>query len=171
MPTDNLGVVRAGIVAFNRDGPEAILSFTDPQVVLEYQGVLIDQATVHRGREEVRKLLMASWEDFDELHVEIEESLEHGDSVILGLHVRARGKASLVPVDLRPGHVMSLRDGIVFRWRICESYDVALAAAGARDGAPARRRTVRGRDARGSVLASTSDSMLPAGIYRGRTRA
>ncbi len=128
--TDNTAVVRAGIAAFNRDGPDAILSFTDPQVVLEYQGVLIDQAAVHRGREGVRKLLVASWEDFDELHVEIEQCMEHRDCVVLGLRIRARGRASLAPIDLRPGHVMSLRDGIVFRWRICQSYTDALAAAG-----------------------------------------
>ncbi|GAC1436106.1 MAG: hypothetical protein NVSMB51_06750 [Solirubrobacteraceae bacterium] len=127
----NVALVREGIEAFNQSGPEAILGMTHPDVFLEYTGVLIDKAQAYHGREGLLELLVGSWEDFDDVQVSIERTAGSGDCVVAGVVIRARGRASAAPIELRPAYVLRMRDGKVFYWRICTSYEEAIEVAGA----------------------------------------
>jgi len=71
------------------------------------------------------------WLDtWDEHHLEVEDVVEDGDDVVVGVHIRARGQGSGIEADVRFFAQFKVRDG-----RVAYIYDhdrrpAALAAAG-----------------------------------------
>jgi len=55
---------------------------------------------------------------FDDVRMEIEELIEADDeTVVVVFHIRARGKASGAPVEMRLAHVITVRDGKAVRMK------------------------------------------------------
>ena len=84
----------------------------------------------HRGFDEIRQRLEAQLEVFDEFTIEPEEFHEHGDRVAVPVRQRARGGASGVEVEIRIGHLWTVRDGKIARLDVFAARDDALRALG-----------------------------------------
>jgi ketosteroid isomerase-like protein len=66
---------------------------------------------------------LSPWEHW---HVEVEEYLEQGDTVIVLARYRGRGKGSGVDVDVAGAHVWRMRDGIALRLEVFNTREAAL---------------------------------------------
>jgi ketosteroid isomerase-like protein len=74
------------------------------------------------------------WLDtWDEHHLNVEEVVEEGDSVVALVHIKGRGKASGVDVDVRFYAQVKVRDGKVAYIYDHEDRNRALEAAGLRE--------------------------------------
>jgi ketosteroid isomerase-like protein len=65
--------------------------------------------------------------------MEVEESRDWGDRVLVVTNHRAKGRASGVPISEQTTQVMTLRDGKIIRQDFFASRDEALEAAGLRE--------------------------------------
>jgi uncharacterized protein len=85
----------------------------------------------HRGAVEVRRAIDAQREVFDEFVIEPEEFHEHGDYVAVPVRQRARGGVSGVEVEIRIGHLWTVRNGKAIRLEVFPAReDVREAAKG-----------------------------------------
>jgi ketosteroid isomerase-like protein len=75
-----------------------------------------------------------AWLDtWDEYRQDVEEVIEEGDSVVALVHIKARGSASGVAVDIRFYPQFKVRDGKIAYIYDHEDRDAALEAAGLRE--------------------------------------
>jgi ketosteroid isomerase-like protein len=72
----------------------------------------------HRGFEEVRQAIEAQLEVWDEFTIEPEEFHAFGDRVAVPIRQRARGGSSGVEVEIRIGHLWTIRDGKAVRLEV-----------------------------------------------------
>jgi len=70
---------------------------------------------------------LSAWDGF---HLEAEDFVDAGDSVVVPFRVRARGKGSGALVERRWAHVWTLRDGRVVRFEVHLDVRRALEAVG-----------------------------------------
>jgi ketosteroid isomerase-like protein len=110
-------VARALYDAINRrdfDGGFALLA--DDFEWLEPEHGLL--AGPHRGLEEVRQGLERQIEVFDEFTIEPDEFHERGDRVAVPIRQRARGGVSGIEVEIRIGHLWTVRGGKAIRLEV-----------------------------------------------------
>jgi ketosteroid isomerase-like protein len=82
-----------------------------------------------RGAVEVRRAIDAQREVFDEFVIEPEEFHEHGDYVAVPVRQRARGGVSGVEVEIRIGHLWTVRNGKAIRLEVFPAREDAREAA------------------------------------------
>src|SRR4051812_26568572 len=70
-----------------------------------------DNHTPSHGIEAAMRVRDGWLDSWEEMHAEIEDLVEQGDSVVASTHVRARGRASGVEVDVRLYLHFRVRDG------------------------------------------------------------
>ena len=70
---------------------------------------------------------LSAWKDF---HIEAEDFIDAGDSVIVPFRVHARGKGSAVEVERRWAHVWTIRNGKAVRFEVHLDRAEALEAVG-----------------------------------------
>jgi ketosteroid isomerase-like protein len=116
--------------AWNRSGGVPQLQWVDPAIEVEAPADALLGGETYRGHAGFSKFLDSFWDAFENHHIEIEECIPAGDDVLLTVHYYGRGKASGIEVDARDWHVWTLRDGKVVRWRIINTRQGALQAAG-----------------------------------------
>jgi ketosteroid isomerase-like protein len=131
LSAENVEIVRRLHEANARGDDAAALELLDPEIEIEYRGVLIDRDATYHGHAGALQLRDSILETFPDFRIEVEEYIAHGEDVVVALHQRAAGKASGVPIDIRTGHVLTVRNGKAVRWRIYKSKEEALAAVGA----------------------------------------
>jgi ketosteroid isomerase-like protein len=90
----------------------------------------------HRGLDEIRRAIEMQLEVFDEFAIEPEEFHVHGDCVAVPVRQRARGGASGVEVEIRIGHLWTVRNGKAIRLEVFPAREDAREAARARAVAP-----------------------------------
>jgi len=85
-----------------------------------------------RGHDELRRFMRSYYDSFDEITFELEDVLEGGepDQVLVLLTLHTRGKGSGVEVDVRIGHVLTVRGGRIAHGRVYTNPEEARAAAG-----------------------------------------
>ena len=83
----------------------------------------------HRGFDDIRQRLEEQLEVFDELTIEPEEFHELGELIAVPVGQRARGEASGVELEIRIGHLWTVRDGKIARLDVFAARDDALRAA------------------------------------------
>jgi ketosteroid isomerase-like protein len=130
MPQASIDIVRRIYLAWNRADEASLRELLDPEIEVEYHGVMIDKEARYSGHAGVREFMSSTIEEFEDYHVEVEQYIDQGDQVVAFLHQRAAGKQSGVPVEFRNAHVWMVRDGKAVRWRICRSKTEALEAVG-----------------------------------------
>jgi ketosteroid isomerase-like protein len=86
----------------------------------------------HRGFGEVREGIQAQLEVWDEFTIEPEEFHEVGDRVAVPIRQRARGFSSGAAVEIRIGHLWTVRDGKVIRLEVFPAREDARKAAESR---------------------------------------
>lgn len=94
----------------------AMLDAFDPEV--EWAPLEAEGKVFHR-RSGMVSILEAWYEAMEDWHVEPERIVDAGDSLLLTVRVRARGRSSGVVVEQRGYAVFRMRDGRVLR---CDEY-------------------------------------------------
>ena len=129
MSQENVEVVRVFMEHTNRTGGEPLWELLDPDIewIIDPTGLL---AGTYRGHEGVREFFERLRESFDETHVEIDELIDAGGSVVLLCRIRNRGRSSGMTVEQPTGWVSEVRDGRIVRSRVYFRPAEALQAAG-----------------------------------------
>ncbi len=129
MSKDNLQVVRAAFDAYARGDFSAVLGLVDPGVTVTQLPDQPDPQTL-RGHEGLLRG-MAEWEaEWDDYSFEVRGMHDVGDCVLVSVVQRGRGRASGIQVQADVYFVFTLRGGKVTRWRMFQSEQEALDAAG-----------------------------------------
>ena len=124
MSKENVEIVRRGLEAYARGDMDVALAAMDPDVIWN---PFEEEQTY--GVEGVREHL-ERWEStWDDLVTTPEEFVDAGDSVLVTIHFRGRGREGVV-VNARSYAVYKLRDGKMVRMDEFMERDEALAVAG-----------------------------------------
>jgi ketosteroid isomerase-like protein len=131
MSQENVEIVRLALEAFAKQGPEAVLPFLDPNVIV------FDPDLPGAGSFEGHDGFLAFTEQvldaFEDYRVESERLLDADDRVVAFLHHRGRGKGSGAPIELRDAQVWTLQEGQAKRIDLYLDRERALEAAGLRE--------------------------------------
>jgi ketosteroid isomerase-like protein len=132
MSQENVEIVRRIVESFNRRDIAAILGHFDAGAEWvedqRYPG-----AEIFRGPSGVEQSIRKWWDAWAEIAMDLEETVDLGNRVVLAGRVRARGHDSDVAVEAPFGGVYEFRAGKVLRVQILGSRDEALEAVGLSD--------------------------------------
>lgn len=103
--------------------------FADDVELLQMRGILGTGGRFHGHRGVVESTLEVT-RDFVDATFSPEEVCAVGDRVGTAALFRGRGRRSEAPVEVRIGHLFTLREGLVIRWEVLEDPDAALNAVG-----------------------------------------
>jgi ketosteroid isomerase-like protein len=127
-PPSPTELVRALYEAINTRDYEAGFALLDEDFEwLEPEQTLLSGN--HRGFDEVRQAIEVQLEVWDEFTIEPEEFHEVGDRVAVPIRQRARGGSSGAEVEIRIGHLWTIRDGKVVRLEVFPARGDAREAA------------------------------------------
>jgi uncharacterized protein len=128
MPRSPTELVRAIYEAINARDSETGFALLDE----DFEWVEPEQTLLrgnHRGFDEVRRAIEAQLEVWEEFTIEPEEFHEVGDRVAVPIRQRARGGSSGVEVEIRIGHLWTIRGGKVIRLEVFPAREDAREAA------------------------------------------
>ena len=135
MAKGNIDLIRRGYEAGNQGGIEAVCDFidqfADPEIEFRAVGRLPDAGRV-RGPAAVKTFFARLFESLD-WHVETEEFIDAGDSVVVVTRQIARGKASGLEVTNRLVAVWGIRRAKVTSVDFYRTKNEALEAVGLRE--------------------------------------
>lgn len=130
MPREIMDRVMRGYEAFNRgDFDSAVEGF---HADIEWMGYdLLPENQTYRGHDGVKRFWDSFREVFDDFRIEVDETIDAGDQVVVMARVAGRGKDSGVEV-VTPAfaHVWTIRDELVIRMEMFPTRADALAAVG-----------------------------------------
>ena len=132
MSQENVNLARRGYEAFAGRDLDAVFELFDPEIEAHDPPEMPD-AAIHRGHEAVRGDWAQTYELFDDFTIEVEETIDCGDDVVVFLRYRGRGKESGAEVEASMAHVWTARDGKAIRLRQFLDREKALAAVGRSD--------------------------------------
>ena len=90
----------------------------------------VPNAGTYLGGEEANRFMHDFWAPFEEVIIEVQESFESGDRIVLFLQVRSRHKGSSAFVEIQVGVLWTMRDGKPIRCEMFPEPEKALEAAG-----------------------------------------
>jgi ketosteroid isomerase-like protein len=131
MSQENFEIVRSIYEAFNRRDSDA--AFATCVRYFELTTPPGINAGTYRGREESQGYLEDLISAFEEWTSQPEELIESGDQVAVVVRTRARPNISSTEIEIRTGHLWTIRDGMVVSMRMFPKPDQALEAAGLRE--------------------------------------
>ena len=85
-----------------------------------------------QGRENAREAVQSFFSPFEEVVIEPQEFHERGDRIAVYFLLRTRPKGSSAMVEIRAGHLWTMRDGRPARLEVYPEREKALAAAESR---------------------------------------
>ncbi len=132
MSQENVEALKRGLDASNRRDIESFLETLDPEVEWHpgLAALLEGEATVYRGREEVREMLQDYFEAFADLRFEISEIRDFGDRILAVGEMRGRGTESGVEIESSWAYLIQVRNGKATQVRTYLDPAEALEAAG-----------------------------------------
>ena len=129
MSQENVELVRRGI-----QSTDSFWALLDDHVVWDTHNYsAVDLDAVYLGREAVIRASRHYWGTWDDYHLDAEELIDVGPSVVVVVLERGRGKGSGAPFERRWAQVMTLRRGRIIRWELFPDRAAALEAVGLRD--------------------------------------
>jgi ketosteroid isomerase-like protein len=129
MSQKNVEIVRAVYDAVNRDDWDAAFRHAHA----DFELTLADRslhAGTHRGRQKVEAIMRDQQAAFDASVVEVERLVATVDQVVAIVTTRLRPKGSSAELQLRNGHVWTIRAGEVVSMRGFPEPEKALEAVG-----------------------------------------
>jgi ketosteroid isomerase-like protein len=132
MAHQNMEIVRRAYEMFNRNGPEAILDFLDPDVEWDESELPARQPGVYRGHDGVRRLFEENASLWEDINVQVDEILGGDEGVVAFIRVRGRGRHTRANVELAIAEVWKMRDGKGSEVRLYLDRQEALEAIGLR---------------------------------------
>ena len=130
MSQQDIDTLRQLMAAFNGGDMDRILSLTDPDFEAVIPPQLSAEPDTYRGHEGIRRYFESFYEVMDEIEFEAERLWDAGDSVVVAVHMRAKGKRTAIPVVQSFTQVWRMREGRALSVRTYLSSEEALAAAG-----------------------------------------
>src|SRR4051812_44913964 len=127
MSREDVDRVRSAYEAFDEGGVEAILDRIAPDLQVRGRASAPDREKLVGG-EGIFELVRLNMEAFGTLELEPLEFLDRGDTVVVVLLQRVRGRASGVPLEVETVHVWDFRDGRASQMRIFPDRQRALEA-------------------------------------------
>jgi ketosteroid isomerase-like protein len=128
MSQKHVETIRSIYEAVNRRDWDA--AFRDQQPDVELILPPGPHAGPFRGRDEIQEYWEGFMAAFDAATAEPEKVLESGDQVVVLVRTRARPKGSSAEVEVRNGHLWTIRDGKIASMRLFPEPEKALEAAG-----------------------------------------
>ena len=126
MSEENVEMARRGT-----QSAEGFWALLDEYVVWDLRGFPVpDLRRVYAGRDAVIEASRHYWGTWTDYHVETEELIDGGSSVVVVLHERGRGKGSGAPVERRWAQVWTFSRGQIIWWAMFPDRASALEAAG-----------------------------------------
>ena len=126
MTQDDVELVRRGVANVHD-----FWAMLDDHVIWDLRArPLPDLNPVYVGRDAVIKASTHYWGTWDDYHVEAEEILDAGQSVVVIIRERGRGKGSGAPFDQQHPQVWTFRGSRIIRWESLATRAEALEAAG-----------------------------------------
>jgi ketosteroid isomerase-like protein len=133
MSQENVEHVRRGTDAYNRRDIEGILETWAPDAVLDWSNSRGFDSGVYRGHREIR----ASWErllaTFDEVRVELGDSIELDDGRLIVENVAHMRGRDGIEVQARSAWLVTIQDGETTSLTMYQTKQEALEAAGLRE--------------------------------------
>jgi ketosteroid isomerase-like protein len=129
MSQENVEIVHRAYEALHREDLDAFVDMHDVECeILPRIGIV--EGGPYRGHDGLRAYLRDMRAAFTEWHVEVEETRDFGDTVIVRAHFRARGRDSGVALDLPLWQPIKFRGGRALWWAAYPSEAEALEAVG-----------------------------------------
>jgi ketosteroid isomerase-like protein len=125
MSQENVEIVRASAVAYNRGDLDALMDLFDPEV--EFVTLLLGN---HHGKEAIRAIFEENRTNLSGYRLDPDELIDAGDKVIAVAHLGGAGAASGIALDDRIAFVATLKDGLIVRQQTFRNKGEALEAAG-----------------------------------------
>jgi uncharacterized protein len=138
MSRENVEIVRRGVDAFNDRDMAALLSDFDQNAEWVEDQRFPGAETFH-GPSGVERSIRKWWDAWGEIAMDLEETIDLGDRVVVAGRMHARGHDSDVPVEAPFGGVYEFRAGKVVRVQILGSRDEACEVAGLSESTPRAR--------------------------------
>src|SRR5262245_17216779 len=129
MAQENIEIVRRSFDALNLRDFAVLIDLTDPDAVWWDRRDDPMGGAPYCGRDACMQHIAEILEDVD-LRAEPEEFIDAGDTVVVGVRLVGRGRASGVAFDDREFHVITLRDGKLAERREYRDRTEALEAVG-----------------------------------------
>jgi ketosteroid isomerase-like protein len=129
MSQENLDLFLKGYEAFARRDLDAVFELMHPDIEA-HDPPEVPDATVYRGHEAVRRDWEQTAELFEDFSIDVEETFDQGDEVVVFLRYRGRGKESGAVVEAPMAHVWTMRGGQAVRLRQFLDRTEALEAVG-----------------------------------------
>lgn len=129
MSQENVDKTRDFIAAYNRRDFDAAVESFDPEI--EWVLPALQRADSCRGPDEIKRFWKGLDETFEELRLDLQESVDAGDRVAVRLRYYGQGKGSGVEIEAEMYHqVSTFRDGKIVRIEYFIDWAAALEAAG-----------------------------------------
>jgi ketosteroid isomerase-like protein len=128
MSEENLAVARGLEEAFKRDDVDWIFEHVAEEIEFFPQRAATEGS--FHGHAGIRRFLDDNEESFDVFDPSVTEWHTSGDHVVGIGTIRIRGKGSGIETEVPTASVMTIRDGLIVRWRDYVDRDKALEAAG-----------------------------------------
>jgi len=131
MSQENVEAFKRGLEAINRRDVEAMLEELDPQVEWHdvFSLMLVGEAKVYRGHEDVRELFRDLFAAFAVIESEYPEIRDVGDQLVAIGRLRARGMESGAELESQVVSVCEMKNGKVLRIQTYLDLKEALEAA------------------------------------------
>jgi ketosteroid isomerase-like protein len=129
MSEENVGLVREVFEAFNSEDIELIVSLTHPDFELHVPPELSAEPDTYRGPQGMRRYWESFQDAMDEIRIQPEQLFDAGGSVVVAMHLTAKGRRTAIAVEQRTAAVWVIQDGKVMRIRAYASLSDALQAA------------------------------------------
>ena len=122
-------VVRAVFEAADRGDKEALFRRLRPGVEWQLIGLIPDQPSFYRGREEVWAYARSLAETLEEPRPQLLQVEEVGDQAVARVHLSGRSRSTGEPVDLEFSMLLKVQDGRIARADDYEDHEEALTDA------------------------------------------
>jgi ketosteroid isomerase-like protein len=129
MSQENVEVVRRAIDAFNQRDVDEMVRDWDSEIEADWSRSRGLTPGIYRGQEAVLGLWETFFEMFDRVTVYPDEFIECGEHVVVPNRTHLRGRDHL-KVEARSALVVTVRNGRIVMWRLCQERAEALQAVG-----------------------------------------
>jgi ketosteroid isomerase-like protein len=130
MSLENTEVVRRVFDAFNSEDIDLVIALTHADFELQVPPDLSAEPDIYRGHDGMRRY----WESFrdamDEIRLHPEQLADAGESVVVAMHLTAKGRSTGIAVEQRPVGVLTICDAKVIRIRTFTTLAEAREAVG-----------------------------------------
>jgi ketosteroid isomerase-like protein len=128
MSQTDIETLRAGYEAISRGDWDAAFPAIHPDFEVKTANRMASQT--YHGWDEARRFFEELLEPFEDVVAEPEEFFDRGDQIVVFLRVHSRPRGSTAAMEIRIGHLWTMRDGKPFQLELFPEREQALEAVG-----------------------------------------